>query len=49
MKLEAIKKRPLNEDELLLKQAFLSGPARLWDKPMSYAAYEGYIKEGLIV
>ena len=49
MKLESIKKRPLNEDELLFKQAFLSGPARLWDKPMSYAAYEEYAKEGLIV
>ena len=46
--MEAIKNRPLNEGEQVLKQAFLSGPTKLWEKPMSYSAYEQYVKEGLI-
>ena len=48
MKLEKLEKRPLDEDERLLKRAWERGPRTLWEKPMSYSAYEQYLSEGLI-
>lgn len=48
MKLEKLENRPLNGDEKLLRQAYLHGPAALWEKPMSYAEYEQYDRDGLI-
>lgn len=48
MKLEKLKDRPLNEAERLLKQAYLTGPSALWEKPMSYSEYEQYDREGMI-
>ena len=48
MNLEKIKNRPLEEDEILLKKAYLNGPASFWEKAMSYSEYEQYDREGLI-
>ena len=48
MKLETLENRPLKADEILYRKAFLSDGA-LWKKPMSYAEYEEYDSQGLIV
>lgn len=48
-KLEDLENRPLDEDELLFRQAWERGPAALWEKPMSYSAYEQYVQDGVAV
>ena len=49
MKLEKLENRPLEEDERLLKEAYQRGPKTLWEKPMSYSAYEQYCQDGVVV
>ena len=49
MKLEKLENRPLGVDERLFKAAWQKGPAALWDKPMSYSAYEEGIAQGILV
>lgn len=48
MKLEKLKNRPLEEDERVLKQAYLEGPTALWEQPMSYPTYEHLSQAGQI-
>ena len=47
--IEDLATRPLDEDEQLFKKAWLKGPAVLWERPMSYSAYEKYIEDGIVV
>lgn len=48
MKLEQLDGRPLNDDEKIYKNAFLTGGADMWQHPISFASYENYIEEGII-
>lgn len=49
MKIEPLEKRPLQNDEKDYKRAYLSGSRTLWERPMTYAEYDNYDREGLIV
>ena len=40
---------PLNEDEMLFREAYRKGPSSLWEQPMTYSAYEQYRQEGKVV
>lgn len=48
MRLENIYNRPLEEDEILLKQNYKKENLFLWDRPMTFTEYEQYMAEGLI-
>lgn len=48
MRLEEIKRRPLEEDEYILKKAYFNSDKKLWTTPMTYSEYERYADEGLI-
>lgn len=49
MRLEELSHRPLRRDEQEFKAAFRKGDQFLWEKPMSYAEYEKYVEEGIVV
>ncbi len=49
MRLEETKHRPLEEDEYILKKAYLNSDKKLWTTPMTYSEYKLYSDEGLIV
>ncbi len=49
MKQEKIYNRPLEEDEIILKNAYQRGDQRLWTSPMTYAEYERGCREGILV
>ena len=48
MRLENIENRPLEPDEQQLKQAYLTSDSALWEKPMTYAEYEEYVRQGVV-
>ena len=48
MERENLQNRPLSEEEKLFKQAWEKGPKSLWEKPMSFSAYDQYVREGII-
>lgn len=45
MRLEKMKNRPLDVDETMFRQAWLKDN-RLWQKPMTFSEYQGYIESG---
>lgn len=49
MRLERIQHRPLDEDELIYKNAYMSGDGQLWRAPMTYAQYVQYLADGAAV
>ena len=49
MRLEKIYHRPLENDELTLKNGYLNSDKKLWTSPMSFSEYEQYAEAGLIV
>lgn len=49
MRLEKIYNRPLDEDELLCKKAYLSGCKKYWEKPITFSEYEQWSEQGEIV
>ena len=49
MRLVDLDKLPLEEDELLLREKYLTSDHKYWEKPMSLAEYENYMGEGKLL